>query len=690
MKDNEEIRMDTNMFETCQNRIHEYDIVSFDIFDTLLMRNVTKPTDIFKLVELEYNRLHSLDLNFHDIRIKAEETARTNTLDEDILLDDIYHYVEQQLGDAAKLLKELEIETEKKYLVVNHEIFEMYEQVRELGKRIYLISDMYLPEHIISEILHMKGIKGYTKLFISGECKFTKATGSIYPYIRRKELLDGSEKWLHVGDNEHSDYKMPNRYGVESALYCQNQTKYTSQIKTIGDSIINAVQKNGLSKMKNQDYWYRFGYEVVGPLYIGLMFWLAKMIRGKDHIYFLARDGYMPYQLYNIMKEYDAELPDSKYLLASRRAYIYPSLPDADRGYAKFILTAHNSALGQKLTVGEILDNIGLESIAYIGKLSTLNLSIESVVDEKTLKSVDAFLDSIWDDICGVLRNEQKAVKIYLQTMGFDQYEKINIFDIGWRGSTHQALQQLIGKRVEGYYFGITENASEEIKDQSHGYAFDKGIPRKYRNEILEHIMMFELIFSAPHGSLIKFQANQERSVRPILQNVERNNKMYEIIERFQKGATDLFRQLMGFSDKNIMHLEVSKEFAFGAFSNLLHGYRASDLIQFLELSNSIGFGNSRDIKRYVSCYDVKYYLENRKHCELKASTNLWKDAIVIRDDQGRYFNKYEISKLYGLRKSIYNLRFGRYWNLFIKAVKNPRKAFRKLRNICLILLRVK
>ena len=37
-----------------KENIDNSDIVSFDIFDTLLLTNVAEPSDIFKIVELKY------------------------------------------------------------------------------------------------------------------------------------------------------------------------------------------------------------------------------------------------------------------------------------------------------------------------------------------------------------------------------------------------------------------------------------------------------------------------------------------------------------------------------------------------------------------------------------------------------------------------------------------------------------
>jgi len=52
--------------------INSKDIISFDIFDTVIVRKVLNPSDIFKIVEDLYTeRYGKLELKFADIRIKA-------------------------------------------------------------------------------------------------------------------------------------------------------------------------------------------------------------------------------------------------------------------------------------------------------------------------------------------------------------------------------------------------------------------------------------------------------------------------------------------------------------------------------------------------------------------------------------------------------------------------------------------
>jgi predicted HAD superfamily hydrolase len=660
-------------------QLHEYDIVSFDVFDTLLFRNVAKPTDIFRVVELEYNRTFGAPVSFCNLRVKAEQKARTSTSEEDIELDEIYQYIQLQLGEeVAEKLKQLEIETEKLFIVINPELKKLYDTAKKLGKKIFLISDMYLSESIIRDLLVLNGISGYDGLFVSGERKASKATGNMYTYIRKSQNIDESVRWLHIGDNEISDYTIPRRHGIDSHLYKKNARTGAAlkNVKLIGDSILYALQKNAAYDIKDEGYWYQFGFNISGPLYAGLLFWLADQVRGKDNIFFMARDGYLAYKLYNIMKEHVSDLPEAYYLLASRRAYIYSQIADGDRTYSLDILTAYNSVLGQQLSVGEILDNIGLEHKPYLDKLASFGLNIDSNVNSESISKIKAFLEGIWHDIAQVLKTERQALLKYLVSMKIGEYDHIHIFDIGWRGSSHLALQELINKPVHGYYFGTAENIFDAIKNRSVGYMFDQGRPRKYKKEIFDHIMIFEFIFSGPHGSLIKFVEDKENQmVLPVFRDVEQNSQIYEAIRQMHRGIIDLFKQALKYSK----YMEISKEYSFDALHRFISEYNVTDLIQFSSLTNSVGIGESKDIKRYVTCYEIEDYLSNRKLYDREAASNLWKNAILIRDKQGRYFNQEEIRKLYGLRKERPHFDYKKYWRLFGKAIKNPRKAVKKI-----------
>ena len=70
----------------------EYRIVTFDIFDTLVKRNVYSPVDVFQLIEKQYNREHTIKIKgFASERSAAEQKARRDSKYEEITLDEIYN-----------------------------------------------------------------------------------------------------------------------------------------------------------------------------------------------------------------------------------------------------------------------------------------------------------------------------------------------------------------------------------------------------------------------------------------------------------------------------------------------------------------------------------------------------------------------------------------------------------------------
>lgn len=84
-----------------------YDIVSFDLFDTLIFRACAAPQDVFWLVG---NALYLS--NFKEIRRNIERECRQRHEDHEVFLEEIYEVVEQRYGvdKETGMRKELELE----------------------------------------------------------------------------------------------------------------------------------------------------------------------------------------------------------------------------------------------------------------------------------------------------------------------------------------------------------------------------------------------------------------------------------------------------------------------------------------------------------------------------------------------------------------------------------------------------
>ncbi|WP_367378405.1 hypothetical protein [Enterococcus gilvus] len=169
--------------KTVYKTIQQSEIVSFDIFDTLVKRMVPKPSDVFELI----SRYSDKSIDLKQIRIQAEKAARQVSHSEEITIEEIYDYFPPNFTSEEKMkLIEMERETEISICVPKKEVKEIYDYAVSEKKRIIITSDMYLDRKTVESILKKCGYKNYESLYLSSELKKTKRSGSLFKYILKK------------------------------------------------------------------------------------------------------------------------------------------------------------------------------------------------------------------------------------------------------------------------------------------------------------------------------------------------------------------------------------------------------------------------------------------------------------------------------------------------------------------------
>ncbi len=302
------------------NKIKNVEVVSFDIFDTLLIRPYIKPTDLFLQIDDIYN------IKFSTYRKLAEKKAWKNlhkqkSDKEDITIYDIYKFMPKNLQNYL----EKEIDLEEKILIKNPETIEILEFAKNSGKKIIITSDMYLPENIIIDILNINNIY-YDKLYLSNVFSKRKDSGNLYKFIQ-KELDIPYNKIFHIGDNEYSDVKIPKNLGIITEKYTNiikeffaQNSKYELFYKNNLSASISFLLASGIfsyyfSKITN--YWNKIGCTVGGPIcfaYLNKISQSAKM-HNINNLLFIARDGYTLQKIYDMCFKSDE---NTKYIYAPR------------------------------------------------------------------------------------------------------------------------------------------------------------------------------------------------------------------------------------------------------------------------------------------------------------------------------------------------------------------------------------
>lgn len=173
-------------------------IHSFDIYDTILARNVNNPTDIFDIIENTFPYK-----NFKKIRIESEKNSK-NTFDS---IYEEFQKITNEPSETIEKLKEFEINTEinNSYL-----IYPIYNLISDGD---ILISDMYYSNEQLYNILNSCGFTKNVSIYSSSSTNKSKNDGTIYDFLLKQYSIN-----KHIGDNIHSDYNKALEYNINAEI----------------------------------------------------------------------------------------------------------------------------------------------------------------------------------------------------------------------------------------------------------------------------------------------------------------------------------------------------------------------------------------------------------------------------------------------------------------------------------------
>lgn len=605
------------MYNKIVELIKKKDVVSFDIFDTLVFRNVANPLDIFRIIENIVKKEYNID-DFAKKRIKAEIDARKVAENGEASYDEIYTQLKKEIKDEniIEKIKKCEKKVEEKFIVQNPFMKKIFDYCVEKNKKIILISDMYLDVLFIKKLLKNCGYGDNYKIYVSCEVRKNKGSSELFKFVQNKEKLNFA-KWIHIGDNYNSDYMVPKKLGMEAFNYKNVNSYENVEYDSIFESIIIGTINNFLYNGNEIKYWDKFGIKYLTPLYIGFTNWLYQMTYKCDNIYFLARDGYIIKKIFELFPN-DKYI---KYLYVSRKSVQIPAVLSGDsEDKIKFIL----SCIDGHITLKKLFNNCRLETKKEYEKIINL-YGFKSFDDEiKDRQRYDALkcVCAVLNDAENKIREDKELVKKYLEQEGLNNFDTINVMDIGWGGSIQTSIQKIMNKKVIGYYLGTINRGNYDFNLNSFGYLFDQDNDILDKSIIFSQVMMYELIFSAPHGSVDKYE-EQDGKIVPIL---KKQDNYSEIVDTFQNASLKAIKEIMKYYE---YYDNLSKKFAVKFYQKFLDTYNWEDLINFSSIENDYLIGNDTKFP-YVQIFKKQFVIDNFENLEEITDKSLWKGAFLI------------------------------------------------------------
>ena len=499
--------------------INQYDAISFDLFDTLIMREVLKPTDVIRIVD---NRIREKGIyidGFFEKRIEAEKESHGKSI-YDIYLN--FERIASISHQQSDVIMNEEIQCEQDCIIPRKKMLEVMKQAAIEGKEISIISDMYLPRKVMDPILKELGIVGYHNIYIS--CDYGgigKSDGLFEIYL--KDI--GEKRCLHIGDNKITDEMAAQKVGIDtyliksaydllvmSNLRSMLSYSHTNADKAVIGSIVGCVFNDPFCLSETQgtvkisDYG-MMGRIIIMPLIVTYITSLISMSDIYSYILFTARDGYI---LKNVYDRIDAKFfpngkPADVYLYGSRR-------------------------LNLKVIASQLDDTSFLERYIVDNTEAVLSdfLGVEGVPPKKEDETVTQYYLSLKNQIHGYTLQAKKNYANYLCNQGITPITKCLICDTVAQGTTQYSLNLLGYNNIDGLYLYKVHG--------KHDYSLPiTSIFSGQECSILLKDPFLETIFTAPHPTIISI----DDSGMPIYGKDSRSKTEKKMISEIQKGAVE-------------------------------------------------------------------------------------------------------------------------------------------------------
>lgn len=500
--------------------------VSFDIFDTLVKRDVDRPKDVFLLLEKQIGLP-----GFCKKRITAEKKARSKSQNNEVTLEEIYLCFPGVSPEEVEEYCQRETETELSICRPNRSLISFYQQCVS-KKKVILISDMYLDSERLKRILDNCGISGYEKIYVSCEIGASKHDGALYRHVLN-DLGIHPNQLLHIGNDYITDLARAKGLGVENIKVKTNEghllvgsavEKYARKSMQFS-MIYNFINNTTCSNSKFEDFYYRFGYENYGILLFGFCKWLYDEMekQGIEQALFIARDGYIIKRVYDAMGL--SEIIPSRYLEVSRRSIRVPASFSVAHSFEEAIDLAN---VTRRVSVGQLLDTWGLDIEDCRGCLEECGIEADAVFWKDSIKNdrvLRQLYERIKDKIITNASTEKNTFEEYVDQ--FDFSKATALVDIGYGGTIQKELLKGYKRRgiltnIHGYYILFDKSRLNEntdgIQNEIKAFVWTNSKAAKTPIAVNQYVGLFETLFLEQVGSVKRF--------------VKKNNEMK--IERYE------------------------------------------------------------------------------------------------------------------------------------------------------------
>ncbi|MDR3228454.1 MAG: HAD family hydrolase [Puniceicoccales bacterium] len=417
---------------------------------------------------------------------------------------------ETAFADFCAAALEVEERVEVASQVVNGAVVDLLREWKSAGKRIYVVSDFYLPKRSLLRFLEAGGLGDFfDDVFVSCDLGETKQEGGLYGAVLARLGVAPSEVFM-FGDNRVSDCWQARRAGLAA------EQIRGGRAGLVGKAWRFLLARRGANEPLRQTFERAFleherecqrggvcfaEYALVFYFFTERLFFRLKE-RGVQEVVFLSREGWLLKEFFEMWQT--ARVPEGQrlrthYLRMSRQAAAILRLRDLEtEDFAAFANAG--------ICVRDFLAGCGFSAA------QTEALALEVRVDfaapttgvfrgtsEFAALSRSAAFRRLYAEN---LAENKEAFRRYWAGFGIAPDALAGVVDVGWTGRMQDALHALAGQRTAGFYLGLRSASSLGAGREKEGVLFSC-LPARtaFFHHLSANRQIYEQLLMAPHGT---------------------------------------------------------------------------------------------------------------------------------------------------------------------------------------------
>lgn len=473
-------------------------VLSVDIFDTLLWRRVPEPADVFLLLGRRLQAMgklapHVSPWAFADLRRAAERAAREKvqaiTGYREITLADIHAELPAHIFAAGFDIKSraaAELAFERGLMVLDRDLVALMKLAKKSGARVILVSDTYFTSEQLSDFLTAAGF-GERHLIdrIYASCEMGKPKYRDLFDVLLKDLAVAPAAMMHVGDTAEADIHPCRTRGIGVVAY--GKWDFSPRVQAVefpaeraqraallgegGDFGLTGLRSRlAFRPPQNLDkalwpFW-SYGASVLALVFAGYARWVVEQAKaaGAQRLFGLMREGRF------LKRVVEAAAADAKVSLTvdelwlSRRAVVRAALYADDLS-----LLPEAILLTPGASLDDILTEMGLRRADLTGVLpATFDIRQPNALGllSQAIAATPALAAKVVAVSAGLRANLLKGLG---KLVDLGQPQTLMFLDLGYAATIQSVLARILAREgakahLTGLYVALNEKAAGNVR----------------------------------------------------------------------------------------------------------------------------------------------------------------------------------------------------------------------------------